>query len=50
MNAGARRREEKGMHGPGWGGRVDHLVLSHPAAAPSKDEGCETSSRKSLAL
>ena len=50
MIAGARRREGKGMHSPGWGGRVDHLVLSHPAAAPSEDERCKTSYRKSLAL
>lgn len=50
MRTGARRREGKGMYSPGWGGRVDHLVLRHPAAAPSEDEGCKTSSRKSLAL
>lgn len=50
MSTGARRREGKGMYSPGWGWRVDHLILSHPAAAPSKDEGCKTSSRKYLAL
>jgi len=50
MSTAARRREGKGMYSPGWGGRVDHLVLSHPETAPSEDEACKTSSRYSLAL
>lgn len=50
MSVGARSGEGKGMHSPGWGERVDHVFLSHPGTAPPKDEGCKTSSRKSLAL